>query len=109
MMRALNQIEADAVGTQSSTSRILARLARHLEIALAVVDVTPAQYRVLVHLEEGPEGASSLASGVAVTRPSVTAVVDGLVARGLVERQLDPTDRRRVGHTLTRRGRATLR
>jgi long-chain acyl-CoA synthetase len=39
-----------------------------------------------------------------VSRPSVTAVVDGLVARGLVERRHDEQDRRRVGHVLTAEG-----
>jgi DNA-binding MarR family transcriptional regulator len=36
---------------------------------------------------------------------SVTTVVDGLVARGLVERHGDPSDRRRVTHELTAPGR----
>jgi long-chain acyl-CoA synthetase len=84
--------------------RIAARLARHVEVALSSVDLTPSQYRVLMRLAEGPSGASVLASGLAVSRPSLTAVVDGLVARGLVERSSDPADRRRVGHQLTDEG-----
>lgn len=80
-----------------------------METALGSIDITPAQYRVLIYLGDGPAGASGLATGVAVTRPSVTAVVDGLVARGLVERRPNPDDRRRVGHVLTPRGRAMLR
>ena len=40
--------------------------------------------------------------------PSVTGVVDGLVARGLVRRDHDPDDRRRVGHSLTGDGRGLL-
>jgi long-chain acyl-CoA synthetase len=88
--------------------RIAARLARHVEVALAVVDLTPSQYRVLMRLSEGPSGASHLASGLAVSRPSLTAVVDGLVARGYVERSSDPADRRRVGHLLTDEGRRAL-
>jgi long-chain acyl-CoA synthetase len=43
-----------------------------------------------------------------VSRPSVTGVVDGLVARGLVERDHDVDDRRRVGHALTAEGRRVL-
>jgi long-chain acyl-CoA synthetase len=88
--------------------RIAARLARHVEVALAAVDLTPSQYRVLLRLSEGPSGASGLASGLAVSRPSLTAVVDGLVARGLVERSADPSDRRRVGHALTNEGTRAL-
>jgi len=43
-----------------------------------------------------------------VTRPSVTAVADVLVARGLVERHHDDEDRRRVTHALTPAGRQSL-
>jgi DNA-binding MarR family transcriptional regulator len=38
----------------------------------------------------------------------VTTVVDGLVARGLVERVNDTEDRRRVNHALTSQGRKVL-
>ncbi len=38
----------------------------------------------------------------------MTAVVDGLVARGLVERRTCTDDRRRVDHVLTRDGRKLL-
>jgi long-chain acyl-CoA synthetase len=38
----------------------------------------------------------------------VTAVVDGLVARGLVERRTVEADRRRVDHVLTDQGREVL-
>jgi DNA-binding MarR family transcriptional regulator len=43
-----------------------------------------------------------------VSRPNVTAIVDGLVERQLVERLTDPDDRRRVRHALTAAGRAAL-
>jgi long-chain acyl-CoA synthetase len=43
---------------------------------------------------------------LAVKPPSITALVDGLVARGLVERTVDAADRRRVTHELTAEGRA---
>jgi long-chain acyl-CoA synthetase len=88
--------------------RIVARLARHIEVALAKADLTMPQYRVLVHLCEGREAASGLADKLAVSRPSVTGVVDGLVARGLVAREHDVADRRRVGHELTDAGRRLL-
>jgi DNA-binding MarR family transcriptional regulator len=38
----------------------------------------------------------------------VTAVIDGLVVRGLVERQADPDDRRRLTLLLTREGKRVL-
>ena len=67
--------------------RVVARLARQVELALATVDLTLPQYRVLILLGEGKEAASALADKLAVSRPSVTGVVDGLVARGLVQRE----------------------
>jgi DNA-binding MarR family transcriptional regulator len=88
--------------------RTAARLARQVELALAEVDLSLPQYRILIHLDEGKVAASTLADKIAVSRPSVTAVVDGLVTRGLVERHHDPGDRRRVGHDLTTEGRRLL-
>jgi DNA-binding MarR family transcriptional regulator len=59
---------------------------------------------VLALLGEGSTASSVLARRLAVRPPSVTAVVDGLVGRGLVERQADPEDRRRLTLLLTRDG-----
>ncbi|HEY5431647.1 MAG TPA: MarR family transcriptional regulator [Solirubrobacteraceae bacterium] len=88
--------------------RTIARLARQLELALATVDLTLPQYRVLILLAEGNEAASALAEKLAVSRPSITGVVDGLVARGLVQRSTVPGDRRRVDHDLTPEGRRVI-
>jgi long-chain acyl-CoA synthetase len=88
--------------------RVVARLARHVEVALAALELSPSQYRTLGFLSGGPEHASRLADRLAIRPPSLTAVVDSLVARGLVERMADPGDRRRVGHRLTDEGRRTL-
>lgn len=86
----------------------LARLARQVELAVANVDLTLAQYRVLAILGDGCEAASVLADKLAVSRPSVTGVVDGLVARGLVRRDHTPGDRRRVDVRLTDAGQLLL-
>lgn len=75
---------------------------------MATVDLSLPQYRILTFLADGNEAASALAEKLAVSRPSVTGVVDGLVARGLVMRVDDPADRRRVGHDLTAAGRHVL-
>jgi long-chain acyl-CoA synthetase len=83
-------------------------MARHVEIAVSTVDLTLAQYRVLGILGEGREAASVLAEKLAVSRPSVTGVVDGLVARGLVDRSHGCDDRRRVDVNLTGAGRELL-
>jgi DNA-binding MarR family transcriptional regulator len=49
-----------------------------------------------------------MAHTLAVRPPTVTAVVDGLVHRGLVERRTVEGDRRRVAHVLTDQGRRLL-
>ncbi len=79
------------------------------ERALADLGLSLPQYRVLSLLCDGSAAATALADHLAVSRPNVTAIVDGLVERGFVERLTDPTDRRRVRHSLTPTGRAALR
>lgn len=86
----------------------LARLARQVELAVATADLTLSQYRVLGILGDGCEPASALAEKLAVSRPSVTGVVDGLVARGLVRREQTVNDRRRIDVGLTDAGRLVL-
>jgi len=94
-------------GTEASTpgpGRIAAWLAKMVEVALAPVDLTMPQYRVLSILADGSEAASGLANRLAVRPPSVTAIVDGLVARGLVDRKPEDNDRRRVSLRITDEG-----
>src|SRR6516165_4634036 len=88
--------------------RVIARLARQVETAAATVDLTLSQYRALSLLADGKEAASALAEKLAVSRPSVTGVIDGLVARDLVERHHEAGDRRRIGLHLTDEGRRVL-
>lgn len=88
--------------------RTLTRLARQLEIALGAVGLSLPQYRILGILGEGSSGASAMAEKLTVSRPTVTAAVDGLVARGLVARSPDGQDRRRIHHTLTTEGELVL-
>jgi long-chain acyl-CoA synthetase len=92
----------------SRPGRVVARLARQVELAVATVDLTLSQYRVLGILGDGREAASALAYKLAVSRPSITGVIDGLVARGLVTRDHDPLDRRRIGLDLTGEGKRVM-
>lgn len=96
------------IGPSSHPGRTIARMARYVERAVATADLTLAQYRVLGILGEGREAASVLAEKLTVSRPSVTGVVDGLVARGLVRRGQADGDRRRVDIDLTDAGRELL-
>jgi long-chain acyl-CoA synthetase len=75
-----------------------------VEFALAQMDLTLPQYRVLGILAEGSAAASGLAGRLAVRPSSVTAIIDGLVARGLVDRKHEEGDRRRVALRLTAEG-----
>lgn len=85
--------------------RAAARLAKVSGSALAEAELTLPQYRVLVFLAPRGRPATHVAALLGVTPSTVTSVVDGLVARGLVERAADDQDRRRVVLHLTDEGR----
>ena len=97
------------VPVTAACGRVAARLARQAEQALGEVDLSLPQYRIMLLLDEGSAVASRLADALAVSRPTVTSVVDGLVARNLVSRRHgDDGDRRRIGLSLTSAGRRLL-
>ncbi len=96
------------MGASDEHVRVIARLARRFETRLSETTMTLPQFRVLAFLTEGEWAASALAEWLDVSRPSVTALVDGLVERGWVERRESPEDRRRVLHQITDDGRAAL-
>ncbi len=89
----------------SMATRAVVRLSRQVEITLSQSQLSVAQFRVLDRLSGGSAAGRSLAEWLAVKPPSITALVDGLVARGLVARTVDEADRRRVTHELTQEGR----
>lgn len=89
-------------------ARALAYLARGAERALDDAGMSMSQYRMMAYLSHQTDGASDLAGKLQISRPSVTALVDGLEAKGFVVREPDPTDRRRTAVVLTRKGRAAL-
>jgi long-chain acyl-CoA synthetase len=88
--------------------RTAAYLAKQVELALVSADLSLPQYRILGLLTEGSVVSSALAERLAVRPPSITAVVDGLVSRGLVDRRHAEDDRRRVAHVLTVKGEKLL-
>jgi DNA-binding MarR family transcriptional regulator len=61
---------------------------------------------VLGLLSGGDERATELAARLAVTKPTLTALIDGLVERGLVVRETSDGDRRAVRLSITPAGRA---
>lgn len=72
-------------------------------------DLSVPQFRTLNFLDHH-EGASlsDVAEHIGLTLPSMSALIDGLVARQLAIRQVSPTDRRRVTLAPTAQGKTTL-
>jgi len=70
-------------------------------------NVTMPQFRLLALVAKGPEGLTVgwLARTLGLTAPTVSGVVDRLVAAGLVERRRCLDDRRKVAVLATERGR----
>jgi len=71
--------------------------------------MTAAQYRVL-HLlaHHGIRQMSEIGRRLYISKPYMTALIDGMIEDGFVERQADPGDRRVVLIHITDRGRAHL-
>jgi DNA-binding MarR family transcriptional regulator len=70
--------------------------------------LTIAQYRSMLYLVDSPMRASELADLLAVTRPTLSAIMRGLDRRGLIVRRAVPSDGRGVELSLTRQGHAAL-
>ena len=65
------------------------------------LELRPVEYTVLTLIAENPGGGSParLARALSVTAPNISAIVDRLVSRGLVQRKASKEDRR--AHILT--------
>lgn len=85
---------------------VILRLNRGLDCVDA--GLTPAQYRIMKLAGVGGERSTRLAERLAVAKPTLTAIADGLVAAGYASRIAEPGDRRVVRLTLTEAGRAAL-
>lgn len=89
-------------------------LARHwhrvVDKRLAEAGLTDATWRPLVHLAEGGDGISQrdLAARISLDTSTLVRLLDLLETRGLVERRVDPSDRRARLIQLTDEGRTEL-
>jgi DNA-binding MarR family transcriptional regulator len=99
----------DADADLLRATRALALVARALERAAGASDLTLAQFRVLSLIAAGDERSSLLADRLAVAKPTITAVVDGLVERGFVARGAVAGDRRSIRVSLTPAGAGAVR
>lgn len=85
-------------------------LVRRVEDILAGADLTLDQWRVLATLHEhGALAMSDLAARTRIPGPTITRIVDRLVERALLYRNVDPADRRRVLVLPAERGTALRR
>ena len=76
---------------------------------VAPVNLTPAQFSVLILLDNNPgRNQTESATTLGILRPNFVAMLDALESRGLCERQRSPSDRRSHIVVLTDKGRATL-
>ena len=88
--------------------RAATRLARQVSKALGPLDLSSAQYQVLVSIDDGFPSISRIATRLSSKPPTVSGIVNGLVERGWVSRQQSEGDRRHFNLALTRTGKATL-
>lgn len=76
----------------------------------SIMGYKPSEIRVLFCIRNSARGGmpemkvSEISKRLHITSPSVTQVMKTLEAQGLVERKIDPADRRAVGITLTEKG-----
>jgi len=83
---------------------IRAELRRH-----RTADLSVPQFRTLAFIDRCADASlSDVAEHIGLTLPSMSKIVDGLVARKLVTRQTHATDRRRMMLALTLRGQTAL-
>ena len=72
-------------------------------------DLSVPQFRALAFINGHVDASlSDVAEHIGLTLPSMSKIVDGLVARKLVTRQTAPEDRRRMTLALTARGQSAL-
>lgn len=90
----------------AAMARSVLRLARLLERTEA--PLTPAQYRLAAHIRAGDARATRLACALALSKPTVTQSVEGLVAAGYLRREEVDGDRRASRLVLTGRGEQAL-
>jgi len=76
---------------------------------VAALQLTPAQFSVLLVLERNPgRNQTEVARALGILRPNFVAMLDGLEARGFCARSRSTTDRRSHELSLTEKGRVAL-
>ncbi|MCD9155123.1 MarR family winged helix-turn-helix transcriptional regulator [Aeromicrobium duanguangcaii] len=103
--------DATSMRLATSIMRVHQLVLARLDGALKPFGITFARYEVLRLLSFSSSGSlplSKIGERLMVHPTSVTNVIDRLVADGLVDRRVDPSDRRRALASLTDAGRKVL-
>ncbi|WP_030244810.1 MarR family winged helix-turn-helix transcriptional regulator [Streptomyces sp. NRRL S-350] len=90
MSHPTDDLSRDIVGLFAAVNR---RYAQESEAAAAAHDLTPLQAKALLAAEE-PVPTRRIAERLHAEPSNVTVIIDRLESRGLVERSVDPGDRR---------------
>jgi len=104
-------MERDTTATEQKLLDALTQFKRLGWHQRAVAGCKPSEIRVLFCVMEGTSAnlpemkVSEISRQMGVTSPTITQLLKSLEAYGLVERNIDPIDRRAVGIKLTARGR----
>ena len=101
----MNRDEETANRLHAAAIRML-RMARRQDVAAGLS--APRLSALSVVVFAGPLSLAELAAEEQVRAPTMTRIVDALVAAGLVTREADPADRRKVTIAATAEGRALL-
>jgi len=104
-------MERDTTATEQKLLDALTQFKRLGWHQRAVAGCKPSEIRVLFCVQEGTDThlpemkVSEISRQMGVTSPTITQLLKSLEAHGLVERNVDPMDRRAVGIKLTSKGR----
>jgi DNA-binding MarR family transcriptional regulator len=93
---------------RSRAVRAFVFMSRLFEYECRDLDVSLAQYRLLLYLRHGSKRAGELAEQASITRPSLSTLIATLDRKGLTRRIAVDADRRGVGLELTPRGLRTI-
>ena len=88
---------------------LVLRIIRTVVKSRRAPDLSVQQFRSLFFLNLQPNATlSDIAENIGLTLPSMSKMIDNLVARELVTRHICPTDRRRIRLMLTASGKALI-
>jgi DNA-binding MarR family transcriptional regulator len=103
-------VSLDTVAVANRLRPVLLQVGRELRREARALGVSPGQVSLLVSIKHEPGiGVRELAARERVSPAGISGHVDRLVSAGLVARTPSPSDRRRVGLSLTEQGRKVLR